>query len=76
MVWVNDSKGCMVIGSVAVRWALAMSAPVSVKAQKKGGLFFQPMGRLRGIPMSGLSLLLEGKTMASASAALGKRGTR
>lgn len=36
---------------LAARAALAMSAAISVKAQKNGGLLHHPMGRQRGRPM-------------------------
>jgi hypothetical protein len=43
------SSGCS--GSVEVLEKLARSAPVSVNAQKNGGLDPQPIGRLSGRPM-------------------------
>ncbi len=47
-----------------------------MKAQKKGGLSFQPMGKLRGMPRMGSGRLSEGRITASWSAACALTGTR
>ncbi len=56
--------------------ALAMSATVSVKAQKYGGLYVHPIGRLSGMPMSFSWTPSPGSTTASSNAVEGDSGTR
>lgn len=54
----------------------AISAHVSVKAQKKGGLLLHPIGRLNGIPNMGLGSPSEGRITANRRAAEALNGMR
>jgi hypothetical protein len=54
----------------------AKSAAVSVKAQKYGGLFFQPMGRHKGKPIKVDWAERPGRTTANSRATCGVRRTR
>jgi hypothetical protein len=70
--WVEVSRGWVVSG---VAGSLAMSATISVYAQKKGGLWDHLMGNVRGKAVKGCPSVSEGKTTASCSAAVLLMGT-
>ena len=63
-------------GRFMARALLAKSAAVSVYAQKYGGLSAQPMGKVKGSPMTCCPLTLPGRRTANSKAAYGERGTR
>jgi len=74
--WDASSNTCGGSGSEVEIAQLAKSVAVSVNAQKYGGLYFQPIGKVKGIPTSCGKFGNGGKTTASSNAASGDNGMR
>ncbi len=74
--WEVSSNGCGGGATSEDIAALARSAAVSVKEQKNGGLWLQPIGRHRGTPTHCEVAVGPGRTTASSRAASGESWMR